>query len=84
MYICIITINSMFSASFVAFFVEKYTLDPRTTPKEYGYVMTGCCVLPMILCMPFFVYAGFIYKKMMDAKAAAGEIDIVEERKKAS
>lgn len=84
MYVLLISVNSIFSASVMAFFVDLYELEPLTTPKEYGNLVTVFTVAPLILCCPFFMYAGIKVRNMKREKAFFGQENPIEENKKAS
>jgi hypothetical protein len=61
-------VNSLVSTSVIAIFVEKFDMDPLTTPGEYGNLVTMMCVIPLICCIPFFLKAGFIVRNIKRMK----------------
>jgi len=40
LFILLTSINSMLSANIMAFYVEKYDIDPINSPAEYGKLVT--------------------------------------------
>lgn len=58
LFLVITCLNSMFTTQFVAFFVDKYNITPEQTPSDYGKLITLVTTLPLIICLPFFIYSG--------------------------
>lgn len=63
-FIILTSINSMVTTNLLALFVEKYKISPLEAPQEYGELVTAFTIIPCVLCVPFFIYAGLIMRKM--------------------
>jgi MFS family permease len=67
-------------AEFNTYYVTEFDIAPLTNPTEYGNLITSCCVFPLLLSVPFFLYSGFVMRNIKRAKMADTEV----ENKKAS
>jgi hypothetical protein len=84
LFLVLTCINSLISTSVIAFFVGKFDMDPLTTPTEYGNLVTMICCIPLVLSIPFFIYAGLVMRSNKILKIMKGEFNILEDRKCAS
>lgn len=80
LFLILMCLQTMVTAEVLAWFVNTYDLSPLTTPREYGNLVTSCCVFPLLLSAPFFLYSGFVMRRMKREKMA----DTEDENKKAS
>lgn len=74
LFLILMCLQTMVTAEVLAYFVNTFDLSPLTTPREYGNLVTSCCVFPLLLSAPFFLYSGFVLRRINRAKRA----DVVE------
>jgi hypothetical protein len=67
-FIMLTSVNSFISANIMAYIVEKNDIDPLTTPKEYGTLVTYMTTIPLVVCAPFFIYAGLVMRSIKKNK----------------
>jgi hypothetical protein len=70
----------MVSNNLMGYLVSHYDVDPLKNPLEYGYLVSSMTVIPCLISVPFFLYAGCKLRTLKRIK----EKGMTTEQKKAN
>ena len=75
MFILLTCINGMIAQNVLAFIMHTYDIHPQESPGDYGLLVTFFTTIPCLICVPFFLHAGCIMKKIKKQNIVEGVED---------